>query len=88
MSIFITGFIVGGFISFLVCILSSVRYSERLIAKSKSRVSECIDGKFYTILPESEYCELMTQARKYSAMANKEAHWAGFYDKRPGPKVS
>lgn len=88
MEVFLLGLMIGLAIGVIVMIWHHSVYLSVLKIKAKDKSSECIDGKFYTILPESEYIELMTQARKYSAMADREAHWAGFYDKRPGPEVS
>lgn len=80
---FTIGLMIGLAIGVIGLIWHHSLYQSVLKIKAKDKSSECIDGKFYTIMPESEYCELMTRARKYSALADKEAHWAGFYDNRP-----
>lgn len=82
MEVFLLGLLIGLAIGVIVMIWNHSLYLSVLKIKAKDKSAECIDGKFYTIMPESEYCELMLRARKHDKAELSIARKDQFYDKR------
>jgi hypothetical protein len=55
MSESVAAFLVGCIVMSILCGLCFDSYIRILVMKSKDKTPECINGKFYYIVPEEEY---------------------------------
>jgi len=64
---FWTGMFIGAVFMWLASAYQNYLYRKILIGKANpdNRTAECIDGKFFYIIPEKEYVDMVAQKREW-----------------------